>query len=180
MKQIFLNLHLLIAGVLMLSGCGSTKLDHYKDMQPKVSIDQFFSGSIKGWGIVQDRSGKVIQRFDVSMVGTWDGNEGVLDEDFVYYDGREEKRIWRITKNEDGTYTGRADDIVDTATGREAGNAIQWQYQMDLDVDGSTYRITFDDWMYLMNDDVLINRSHLKKFGIEVAELTLFMRKEGP
>jgi hypothetical protein len=51
---------------------------------------------------------------------------------------------------------------------------------MDLDVDGSTYRIRFDDWMWAMNDGVVVNRSYLKKFGFTVAELTLFMQKQNP
>jgi hypothetical protein len=50
---------------------------------------------------------------------------------------------------------------------------------MDLEVGDKTYRIKLDDWMWQMNDGVLINRSYLKKFGITVAELTLFMQKQG-
>ncbi|MFT5760687.1 MAG: hypothetical protein ACI9LM_005474, partial [Alteromonadaceae bacterium] len=63
-------------------------------------------------------------------------------------------------------------------TGKLEGSAMQWAYQMDLPVGDSTYRITFDDWMFLMNDGVLVNRSYLKKFGITMAELTLFMQKQ--
>ena len=48
---------------------------------------------------------------------------------------------------------------------------------MDIEVSGKTYKIHFDDWMWLMNDGILINRSYLKKFGFTVAELTLFMQK---
>jgi hypothetical protein len=31
-----------------------------------------------------------------------------------------------------------------------------------------------------MNDGVLINRSYLKKFGITVTKLTIFMQKQKP
>ena len=55
---------------------------------------------------------------------------------------------------------------------------MRWAYQMDLPVGDNTFRITFDDWMFLMNDGVLVNRSYLKKFGFKVAELTLFMQKQ--
>jgi len=55
---------------------------------------------------------------------------------------------------------------------------MRWAYRMDLPVGDKTYRITFDDFMFLMNDGVLINRSYLKKFGFTVAELTLFMQKQ--
>ncbi len=57
---------------------------------------------------------------------------------------------------------------------------MRWNYVMDLPVDDTTYRIRFDDWMWVMNDGVLINRSYLKKFGITVSELTIFMQKQKP
>jgi hypothetical protein len=112
------------------------------------------------------------------MVGSWNGNNGKLEEDFRYYDGKTQKRIWTITKNDDGTYNGIADDIVGTATGKTQGSAVNWSYVMDIEVDQKIYRLKLDDWMWQMNDGVLINRSYLKKFGITVAELTLFMQKQ--
>jgi len=160
------------------SGCSSSKLDQYKDLTPKASVREFFTGPIKGWGIVQDRSGKVTRRFDVDMVGTWKGDTGTLQEVFHYYDGEKQNRVWTITALPDGTFEGRAADILDKATGQESGTAVQWKYRMDLPVGDTTYRVTFDDWMFQMNDGVMINRSYIKKFGITVAELTLFMQKQ--
>ena len=50
---------------------------------------------------------------------------------------------------------------------------------MDVTTEGgSTYRLKFDDWMWLMNDGVLMNRSYMKKFGITVGEITIFMKKK--
>ncbi len=169
-----------IMGILtFLTGCfGGDDLNNYTNAQPKFDLQHYFSGNIKAWGIVQDYTGKVTRRFDVDLVGTWDGNTGVLDEVFEYYDGETQNRIWTITKIDDSTYTGTAGDIVGTATGKVSGNAMQWAYQMDLQVGDKTYRITFDDWMFLMNDGVLVNRSYLKKFGFTVGELTLFMQKQ--
>jgi hypothetical protein len=112
------------------------------------------------------------------MHGSWEGDVGTLKEQFTYYDGKTQERTWTITKRSDGTYEGTASDILDKAEGKTGGNAVHWKYRMDLDVDGSTYRITFDDWMWQMHDGVMINRSYLKKFGITVAELTLFMQKQ--
>ncbi|MDE5002927.1 DUF3833 family protein, partial [Francisella tularensis] len=58
------------------------------------------------------------------------------------------------------------------------GNAMNWQYQMDIPVGYNKYKINFDYWMYLMNDSVLINKNSFKKFGLNVGSLTLFMHKE--
>lgn len=169
---------LLMGLMTLLSACAGPTLDHYKDQSPPLNLESYFNGPIKAWGVIQDRKGHVTRRFDVTMNGTWDGDTGTLEEDFVYYDGETQKRTWIIKKIDNKNYEGTAGDILDKATGQIEGNAMRWAYQMDLDVGDKTYRITFDDWMFLMNDGVLINRSYLKKFGITVAELTLFMQKQ--
>lgn len=169
----------LIGVITMISGCSAGgKLSAYKEMEPSLELENYFSGPVKAWGIVQDRSGKITRRFSVDMVGKWQGDIGTLTEDFEYYDGKTQQRIWTIAKTTDGEYEGTADDIIGKAQGQVNGNAVRWAYQMNLDVGKNTYKITFDDWMFLMKDGVLINRSYLKKFGIKVAELTLFMQKQ--
>lgn len=166
-------------GVLtMLNGCTGNNLDYYKGTTPQADIKEYFNGPIKAWGIVQDRSGRVTRRFDVSMVGNWEGDVGTLTENFDYYDGKQQGRVWTIKKFPDGAYEGTASDIIDKAVGKTEGSAVRWNYVMDLPVGETTYRIRFDDWMWVMNDGVLINRSYLKKFGITVAELTIFMQKQ--
>ena len=163
----------------MFSGC-SQPLDYYNDTTPKADIKEFFNGHIKGWGVAQDWRGRVVNRFDIDMVGKWEGDNGTLTEHFVYYDGKKQERIWTIKKLPDGTYVGTAADIIDKADGRVNGAAVQWHYTMDLPVGDTTYRLKFDDWMWQMNDGVVINRSYLKKFGITVAELSIFMQKQKP
>jgi hypothetical protein len=169
-----------IMGLLgILSGCfGSKPVDHYAAQEPKLDLQTYFSGPIKAWGVVQDFTGKVTRRFDVDMVGTWTNGVGTLEEKFIFDDGEVQERTWTITKVGENQYTGTAGDILGQATGQAAGNAMRWAYKMDLNVGNSTYRITFDDWMFLMNDDILINRSYLKKFGITVGELSIFMQKQ--
>lgn len=153
-------------------------IDYYENKKPQMSIKDYFNGSIKAWGIVQDWRGRVVRQFDVKMMGTWEGDIGTLKEQFFYYDGQTQERTWTIKKLDNGVYEGTALDILEKAFGKEKGNAAQWSYTMDLEVGKNVFRIKFDDWMWKMNDGVLINRSYLKKFGITVAELTIFMKKE--
>ncbi len=173
MKGVFL-----MAIMSFLTACSGPTLNHYKGSEPPLDLKEYFSGPIKAWGVVQDRKGHVTRKFDISLVGTWEGDTGTLEELFDYYDGKTQKRTWTIKKLTDKSYEGSAGDIIGKATGNLEGNAMRWAYVMDLDVGNKTYRITFDDWMFLMNDGVLINRSYLKKFGITVAELTIFMQKQ--
>ena len=176
-----MKIGVLIMSILaFLTGCTSIKGDQYQELNPKFSLEQFFTGKIKAWGIIQDYSQNITARFEADMVGTWSGNKGVLDEVFTYYDSdRKQVRKWEITKIDDLNYTGTAGDIIGTATGKSFGNAINWTYEMDVPVEDKTYRLKFDDWMWAMDDgNMVINRSYLKKFGITVAEITIFMQKQ--
>lgn len=168
----------LLGAIMLLNACTSPSLSHYDNTQPEMKMEEYFNGPIQAWGVVQNWRGNVTRKFDIDMVGTWNGDVGTLEEDFVYDDGETQRRVWTITRIGEKTYEGTASDIEGKAQGKANGNAAQWQYKMNLEVDGKTYLITFDDWMFLMNDGVLVNRSYLKKFGITVAELTIFMKKK--
>jgi hypothetical protein len=111
------------------------------------------------------------------MTGRWDGNKGVLEEDFVYSDGQTQRRVWRLEEVSPGRYLGRADDVVGEAVGVAAGNALNWRYTLSLPVDGSVYEVQFDDWMYLMDDRVMLNKAVMSKFGIRLGEVTLAFNK---
>jgi hypothetical protein len=127
--------------------------------------------------VFTDRSGTVVKRFTVVMRCTWQGNDGVLDEDFTYSDGTTQKRIWRLKKLPDGAYTGTADDVIGTAQGQARGNAFNWKYTLALPVDGTVYNVQFDDWMYLMTDKVMLNKATMTKFGVRLGEVTLSFTK---
>lgn len=169
-------LALTLAAALMLLGC-SAKIDDYKDDSPALHLDQFFVGNIVAHGMVQDRSGKVTQRFRADIVGTWEGDQGVLDEVFYWDDGREETRVWQLTKTGPNSYEGTAGDVVGVAKGTTAGNALHWVYQLEVPFRDSTIAITLDDWMFLLDEDRLVNRTEMRKFGFRVGEITIYMER---
>lgn len=173
-RAVFLLSFMLL--VFVLTGC-SASLKDYKASSPDFVLEDFFNGRLQAYGTFEDWSGKVTRRFRVDMIGSWDGRQGVLDEDFYYADGETQKRIWYLTKVAEGKYEGRADDIVGVAEGEVSGFALNWRYVMALPVDGDIYEVTFDDWMYLVDENNLINRATVSKFGVTVGEVTLFIRK---
>ncbi|PKF63345.1 DUF3833 domain-containing protein [Psychromonas sp. psych-6C06] len=168
---------LIIFSSLMLVACSSQKLSDYDQTTPVFDVKTFFNGPLQAKGIVLDRSGKVTRRFSVEMIGTWEDNQGTLAEWFVFDDGEKTERTWVINKLQDGRYTGTAGDIVGEAQGQSAGFALQWDYELDLTVDDSVYRVTFDDWLYQIDEQVVINRSYIKKWGINVGEVILVITK---
>lgn len=158
---------------LTLAGCAGPRVDDYAAEKPVLDLKRYFNGTLDAYGIFTDRSGKVVKRFTVVMQGSWNGDDGVLDEDFVYYDGTKEKRIWRLKRLPDGRYTGTADDVVGQAQGQARGNAFNWTYTLALPVDGRVWHVDFDDWMYLMDDRVMLNTAVMSKWGVKLGEVTL-------
>ena len=169
----------IICTVLGLSGCAGVAPEAYRGQTPTLDIATYFNGPLTAWGYFADRSGEVKRRFTVNMTGVWQGNEGVLTEHFDWSDGEKSQRIWRITKLDAHRYIGRADDVKGEATGTAYGNALQWKYTLLLPVDGKTYEVQFDDWMYLMDDSVMLNKSEMRKFGFKLGEIVISFRR-GP
>ena len=162
----------------LLSACAAPSPEDYAAEKPVLDLKTYFDGELIGHGLFTDRNGRVQRRFVVTMKGSWQGNQGVLEEDFVYSDGTKERRVWRLTQHGGGRYTGLADDVVGQAEGRAAGNALNWRYTLRLPVDGKVYEVQFDDWMYLMDERVMLNKAVMSKFGIRLGEVTLaFYRK---
>lgn len=166
-----------LAALHQLTGCASQKVDTYANDKPVLDLAQYFNGTLDAYGVFTDRSGTVVKRFTVVMRCSWQGNDGVLDEDFTYSDGTVQKRIWRLKKLPGGQYTGTADDVVGTALGQTRGNAFNWNYTLALPVDGTIYNVQFDDWMYLMTDKVMLNKATMTKFGVRLGEVTLSFTK---
>ena len=164
---------------LAVAGCASapTPAD-YAAEKPVLDLKTYFNGELVAHGLFTDRAGKVSRRFTVLLTGTWSGKQGTLDERFTYSDGKTERRVWKLTDEGNGRWTGRADDVVGVAEGMAAGNALNWRYTLALPVDGKVYEVQFDDWMYLMDDQVMLNKASMSKFGFGVGEVTLSFTKK--
>ncbi|MBH1964814.1 MAG: DUF3833 domain-containing protein [Comamonadaceae bacterium] len=162
----------------LLAGCAGPSVQEYAKERPALDLREYFNGPLTAHGIFTDRSGKVVKRFKVEMTGRWNGNDGVLDEKFAYSDGSTQQRVWYLRHLGDGRYSGKADDVVGEANGQIAGNAFHWTYVLALPVDGKVWNVDMDDWMYKMDERVVLNRTAMSKFGVHLGDLTLSFIKE--
>ncbi len=160
-----------------LLGCAGPQPSDYARQEPRLDLRQYFNGTLDAYGVFTDRSGRVVKRFTVVMTCTWSGpagqETGVLDEVFTYSDGSSDRRVWTLKRTGEGRYLGTAADVVGQAQGEESGNAFRFGYTLRLPVDGRTYEVQFDDWMYLMDQRVMLNKAVMSKFGIRLGEVTL-------
>ena len=168
---------ILLAAAAAATGCAGPEVRDYAGQQPALDRRAYFNGRVDGYGLFTNRGGKVVKRFTVAMDCSWQGEDGVLDEDFTYSDGTKQRRVWRVRKLPEDRYAGWAADVVGEAVGQASGNALRWNYTLALPVDGRTWHVQMDDWMYLVNAEVLLNRTSMSKFGVHLGEVTMSFRK---
>ena len=176
-----LNSFLTLLIILLFTGCSQTDMKEFQNNTPKLDLFNFFEGKTIAYGIFEDRFGNLKRQFRVNIDGKINNQTLTLDEDFLYDDGEQAKRIWKIEKKIDNTqkvtYEGKADDIEGKASGSISGNALNWSYDIYLNIKGSDIKVNFNDWIYKQSEDLAINRAYVSKFGINIGSVTLvFLR----
>ncbi len=164
--------------LVFITGCtNNMKPTDFKNQKPRLIIEEYLSGNVKAWGILQNRTGKVTRQFKADLNGQWNGSELTLDEVFYWNDGEKQTRQWKIKKIDNNNYEGTAEDVVGIAKGFSYGPAFKFEYVLLVPVKGKNIKIAFDDWIIMQDKRVAINRAIMTKFGFKVAELTVMFIK---
>ncbi len=176
-----------LVSLLSLAACtGRPGFDDPSLSQRDFDLERYFDGPLVARGQFQDIFGTVRRQFTVAIAGDWDGARLRLVEDFVYEDGSTEQRIWTLRKTgpvvEDQTWEGTAPGVIGVATGQERGDRFNWRYTIDLpqpsaDGPGTPVRVGFDDWMWLLEGDRVFNRAYMRRFGVDVGDVSIMFEK---
>ncbi len=163
----------LLLALLGLTACSSVQVTDYRDNTPRFEAEQFFNGTLTAHGVVQDRGGKVIRHFNADIIAYWRDGVGTLEEDFVFDDGEQQRRVWTLTPNGPGRYIGTAGDVVGEGDMVVSGNSAFLDYVLRIPYGDGTVDVRVDDRMYLVDEHVLLNESDMTKFGVRVGRLLL-------
>jgi hypothetical protein len=178
MKKSYIAAAAIVAATATASCASGSSLEQFETAPRQLVLEEYFEGETTAYGLFEDRFGKVRRQFKVDITGEVDGNRLTLTEKFVYDDGERDTRVWEIDILGNGQYRGTAGDVPVPAVGQVSGNAFNWKYKVDLKVGGSVWNVGFDDWMFLMQDDVLINRAYVTRYGIEIGQVTIAFNKK--
>lgn len=157
-------------------GFRAQRPDHYQQTGPAFDPARHLGGRVACDGVIYGPLGRVQSRFNAVMTGTWKGGIGRLHEVFHYASGAQQIREWRITVDAEGRVSAEADDIIGVAEGWVSGAALFMRYRLQLGADNGGHVLDVTDWMYLLPDGSMINRSEMRKFGFKVAELVATLR----
>ncbi|ARU01662.1 DUF3833 family protein [Yoonia vestfoldensis] len=172
-----------LAALMFLAACtGKPSFNDPALSDRQLNLEEFFDGDLVAYGQFQDILGTMRRSFVVTIAGDWDGDRLRLVEDFVYEDGSTEQRIWTLVKTGADSWEGTAPGVIGRATGQEQGDRFNWQYEIALPVpsaDGptETLRVRFDDWMWLLADDRLLNVAYVSRFGVHIGQVIIAFEK---
>ena len=166
-----------LAALAALTGCSNMKPEQFAGTEPALKLEEYFLGHTRAYGIVEDRFGNLRRSFVAEIQGTWDGTVLTLVEDFDWSDGEKQQRIWTLTKLDENRWEGRAGDVEGVSKGVVFGNAFNMQYILNLKMGDGTWKVKFDDWMFLMQDGILLNRAVMSKWGFDLATITISFRR---
>lgn len=144
---------------------------------PRFVPEEYFVGKTLGQGVFYDRFGRVQTSFRAELNGQLDGNLLTLEEKLVYESGETVHRTYKITRLSENNYEVRAADLDGVGLIQSFGNALQWNYRLKQKIGDSLWTLTFDDWMFLQNDGLVLNRATATKFGLEVGEVFMVISK---
>jgi len=151
------------------------KVDDYPT-GPLFDIRERFNGPIQCEGIIYGPTGRVTSRFVAEFDAVWNGNVCVMKEIFEYDSGNTQNRQWTFTLGNDGKFKAEAPDVIGVGDGEQSGSAVLLNYRLKLTKEAGGHELDVTDWMYLMQNGAIMNRSQFRKFGFKVAELVATMR----
>ncbi|MDA8585402.1 DUF3833 domain-containing protein [Rhodobacteraceae bacterium] len=148
----------------------------YTGHGPTFDIRTQLNGAMLCDGIIYGPTGRVSSRFTAKFDATWDGNTGRMHEHFNYDSGTVQDREWQLTVDDTGKITAKADDLIGDGTGTQAGSGVKLSYRIKLPDSAGGHVLDVTDWMYLLDNGTIVNRSQFRKFGFKVGELVATMR----
>ncbi len=152
--------------------------EDFEGAGPEFDLREHLKGPILCEGVIYGPTGRVSSRFVADMEANWDGNVGVMSERFHYDTGSVQDREWRLTLGNDGSIKAEADDVVGAGTGQQKGPGVLLNYKIRLPEESGGHVLDATDWMYLVDNGTVMNRSQFRKYGIKVAELVATMRRK--
>ncbi|MCV6594651.1 MAG: DUF3833 domain-containing protein [Silicimonas sp.] len=143
---------------------------------PSFDLREHLNGAIACDGVIYGPTGRVSSRFTAEFDARWEGNEGRMTERFFYDSGTVQDREWHLSLGAGGAITARAEDLVGPGQGVQSGSGVRLAYRIRLPESAGGHVLDVVDWMYLLENGTIVNRSQFRKFGIKVAELVATMR----
>lgn len=157
-----------------LLGCSTPlPVSGFAGMPPAFDPVHFFTGHVRSWGVIEDRSGQPTSPVVTDCTGEADGPDGLrMTQRLTIGTDAPVTREWRMRRTGPGLFEATANDMVGTAIGEASGRAFHWQWTLALSPGNSLKDVTMDQWWYLLDDGSMLNRTTVRKLGYIAAQVS--------
>lgn len=149
----------------------------YLEKAPKLDVKSFFTGDLEGFAILLDSQEKIDNSFTAKIHGKWEENRGTVQYNYSYNGGKKDSRTWLITIDDASSYSAIGHDFIETAQGRNQGNASIVNYGLNTVFKEQKQRIDFEDQFYLVDEKSAIVISTMKSGNNIVAKAIISLKK---
>jgi hypothetical protein len=165
----------LLALVLALSllGCGrGMPVDGFRATAPAIDPIRFFTGHVRSWGVLEDRSGQPTDVVTTDCLGEV-GKDGLhMVQRLTIGQEVPATRTWQMRRIGPNRYEATANDMVGAAVGEASGRAFHWTWTLALSPGNDLKNVSMDQWWYLLDDGSMLNRTTVRKLGVILIEVS--------
>jgi hypothetical protein len=141
--------------------------------------DTFFLKPWRGWGVVRDRQGRTLDRFECHGQGQTGTRSATTKMTFEFSTGKLQTVEWDILSDDEGHYYARDLKSGQEGRGRALGNDFRWTFFVPTPGPlGKLVKARTTATYTLVTPDTALGVTEVKLFGATVSTLVSFFRHE--
>jgi len=158
---------------LSLTACSEAiPVNDFHATTPAIDPIRFFSGHVKSWGVLENRSGQPTSVVTTDCIGNGDGDTLNMTQRLSIGQQAPTARVWQMRRAGPGRYEATANDMIGIAVGEASGRAFHWTWTLATSPGNSLKNVLMDQWWYLLDDGSMLNRTTVSKFGVALIEVS--------
>ena len=149
------------------------KYSDFKDL----NFQKFFTGEVIAKGnLILFFPKKTVKNLYVVFKGVFKNNNLKLIEKYI----ENEKKIirnWSFERKSNSLFIGKEKNVKGKIIVHVNKNNLKMRYYFKLLIWKFTVTVLINDYMFLINDNEIINTTYVSKFGINLAKVVLLYKK---
>ena len=169
---------ILLAVLAMLAGCAPDLSPRdFADNRPEMRPEQFFLGTTRSTGVLQNPSGSPTEMLRVEGHGqTLSDGTFRLEQRIILGQDPPRTRTWILRRVDADHYAGTLTDASGPVEAQAYGNLFHLTYPMNSPLGGR-----MEQWLYLQPDGrTVLNEATIRVFGFVVAHVSERISRQDP
>lgn len=140
-------------------------------------LPDFLTGELEIEGRFTVRLVGLTRRFWGTASGRWCDNALVLDESFVYENGRTEQRTWRLTFDDGGAFTSTCCDVAGAGRGCFNGQSYSHSYMFRLPMSRNGFYVRIEETYERLDDAHVHYAATVSRWWIPLGSIQMRLKR---